>query len=101
MDNCRHMASIVCLDVAHADHDRALELLEKYYGIYKDYPIIIGQIATAAAARHLLSVIPEKFFHTTAIKASIGGGSLCTTRIKTGFGIPTLQAVIDIFTITS
>jgi len=96
MEQCMNRADIVCLDIAHADHERVLELLKKYYGAYKNYPIIIGQIATASAVKRLLTVIPEKYYETTAFKASIGGGSLCTTRIKTGFGVPTLQAIMDI-----
>jgi IMP dehydrogenase len=96
VEACRKSASIVCLDVAHGHHERVYELLKKYYGAYKNYPIIIGQIATAAAANYFVQAIPAKYYETTALKASIGGGSLCTTRIKTGFGIPTLQAIMDI-----
>ena len=96
MDACRKYASLVCLDIAHGHHERVIALLKKYYESYKDYPIIISQVATAEAVRRLLEVIPEKYLYSTAFKASIGGGSLCTTRIKTGFGIPTLQSILDI-----
>jgi IMP dehydrogenase len=97
MDACRHHADIVCLDIAHAHHQRVIELLDKYFGIYKDYPIIIGQVSTAAAVRDLLrSNHVAKHLPTIAFKTSIGGGSLCTTRIKTGFGVPTLQSIMDI-----
>lgn len=96
MDACRKNADIVCLDIAHGHHERVIEVLKKYFGIYKDYPIIIGQVSTAWAVRDLLSVIPSKFHGSVAMKTSIGGGSLCTTRIQTGFGVPTLQAVWNI-----
>jgi IMP dehydrogenase len=96
MDACKGHAVIACLDVAHAHHQRVLDLLDKYFGIYKDYPIIIGQVATPSAVWDILKVIPERHHKTVAFKTSIGGGSLCTTRIKTGFGVPTLQAVMDI-----
>jgi IMP dehydrogenase len=96
MEACRRFASIVCLDVAHGHHRRVVELLDEYFPIYQDYPIIVGQIATAKAAGMFIQRIPEKYHHSVAFKASIGGGSLCTTRIMTGFGVPTLQAISDI-----
>lgn len=96
MDACRHQAQIVCLDVAHGHHKRVMDLLNKYFGIYKNFPIIIGQVSTPSAVRDLLRVVPEKYHDTVAFKTSIGGGSLCTTRIKTGFGVPTLQSIMDI-----
>ncbi len=96
MEACRPYASIVCLDVAHGHHRRVCELLDQYFDAYQDYPIIIGQIATATAAGMFIDRIPEKYHRTIAFKTSIGGGSLCTTRIKTGFGVPTLQAIWDI-----
>lgn len=97
MDACREHADIACLDIAHAHHDRVLDLLDKYFGIYKNFPLIIGQIATASAVRDMLRVkAVQKHLDTIAFKTSIGGGSLCTTRIKTGFGVPTLQSIMDI-----
>jgi IMP dehydrogenase len=96
MEACRKFASIVCLDVAHGHHRRVVELVAEYFRTYSDYPIIVGQIATAKAAGMFIEVIPEKYHRSVAFKASIGGGSLCTTRIKTGFGVPTLQAISDI-----
>ncbi len=96
MDACRGLASIVCLDVAHGHHLRVAELLREYFQSYQHFPIIAGQIATAKAAGMFIQEIPEKFHRSVAFKASIGGGSLCTTRIMTGFGVPTLQAIWDI-----
>lgn len=96
MEACRKFASIVCLDVAHGHHRRVVDLLRDYFESYQDYPIIVGQIATAKAAGMFIQAIPEKYHRTVAFKASIGGGSLCTTRIMTGFGVPTLQAIWDI-----
>jgi IMP dehydrogenase len=96
VEACREYAQLVCLDIAHADSNRVLELLKSYFVDFKDYPLIIGNIATADAARRLREAIPKRHYGTTALKVGIGGGSLCTTRIKTGFGIPTLQSVADI-----
>jgi IMP dehydrogenase len=96
MDACHKHAAIVCLDVAHGHHRRVVELLREYFSVYQDYPIIIGQIATATAAGMFIEQIPEQYHRSIAFKTSIGGGSLCTTRIMTGFGVPTLQAIWDI-----
>jgi IMP dehydrogenase len=96
MDACRPYGSVVCLDVAHGHHRRVVDLLAEYFRVYQDYPIIVGQIATARAAGMFIQGIPEKYHRTVAFKASIGGGSLCTTRIMTGYGVPTLQAIWDI-----
>ena len=96
MEACRGFASIVCLDVAHGHHRRVVELLAEYFKVYQDYPIIVGQIATAKAAGMFIQGIPEAYHRSVAFKASIGGGSLCTTRIMTGYGVPTLQAIWDI-----
>jgi IMP dehydrogenase len=96
MEACRNFASIVCLDVAHGHHRRVVELLKLYFQRFQDYPIIVGQIATAEAAAMFIQGIPEQYHHSVAFKTSIGGGSLCTTRIMTGYGVPTLQAIWDI-----
>jgi IMP dehydrogenase len=98
IDACRKAGgSIACLDIAHAHHVRVIEILDKYFGIYKNFPLIIGQVATPSAVREILNIHNvRKHIDTIAFKTSIGGGSLCTTRIKTGFGVPTLQAVMDI-----
>ena len=96
MDACKNDASVVALDVAHGHHLRVTQLLKEYFKLYGGYPIIIGQVATPQAVADLLYVIPIEYRNTVAFKASIGGGSLCTTRIKTGFGIPTFQSILDI-----
>lgn len=89
--------NIACLDIAHGHHVRVIEILDKYFGIYKNFPLIIGQIATPSAVRDILRLhLVQRHLKTIAFKTSIGGGSLCTTRIKTGFGVPTLQAIMDI-----
>jgi IMP dehydrogenase len=96
MEACRPHAQIACLDVAHADSNRVIDLLETYFTRFKDYPLIIGNIATAEAACRLKEAVPKRNHGTIALKVGIGGGSLCTTRIKTGFGMPTLQSVADV-----
>jgi len=100
-------ASIACLDVAHAHHIRVRKIIEtistqKYYYAF---PLIVGNVATADAAIDIRYWYIQNNLHYAkygellnpiTIKVGIGGGSLCTTRVMTGCGIPTLQSVMDV-----
>jgi len=81
-------AGYFCVDVAHA-HARyvgkTLKRIRKILG--KEACIMAGNVATYAGADYLASCKAD------IIKVGIGGGSVCTTRIKTGFGIPNLTAI--------
>ena len=83
-------ASIVCVDVAHG-HSKAVNqtvriLREKFND---NIFIIAGNVATYAGGDYLAAAGAD------AIKVGIGSGSVCTTRIKTGFGVPQLTAIQD------
>ncbi len=81
-------AQLFCIDVAHAHAKyvgRTLKNVRKLLG--KDVCIMAGNVATYAGADYLASCAAD------IIKVGIGGGSVCTTRIKTGFGIPNLTAI--------
>lgn len=81
-------ADYFCLDVAHAHAryvGRALKGMRDILG--KEACIMAGNVATYAGADYLASVGADM------IKVGIGGGSVCTTRIKTGFGVPNLTAI--------
>lgn len=81
-------ADLFCIDVAHA-HAKyvgwTLRHLRDLVG--KDACIMAGNVATYAGADYLASCSAD------IIKVGIGGGSVCTTRIKTGFGVPNLTAI--------
>ena len=80
---------VVCIDVAHGHSIHMKEMLE-YIGkdqFRGDYCIIAGNIATFKGAFDLLS------WGADVIKAGVGPGSLCTTRINTGIGVPQLSAI--------
>ncbi len=98
MELCGPYADIVCLDIAHADCKRVLEMLCEFFKLYPKYPIIIGQISTDSAFNRLTTFVRELDITTNHIvfKGSISGGSHCTTRVATGFGNPTLQFLLDI-----
>jgi len=90
------MARIICLDVAHGHQDRVLDVALEFLDTFPAMPLIIGNIATAAAATHFAEEISPLDHLRVALKVGVGGGSVCTTRIKTGFGVPTLQSVIEV-----
>ena len=81
-------ARIFCVDVAHA-HNKLMSRMIKIMRDYKDVFIIAGNVATYAGADYLASI------GASAVKVGIGAGSVCTTRDKTGFGVPQLSAIMD------
>tara|TARA_Y100000034_G_scaffold136717_1_gene215156 strand:+ start:3639 stop:4712 length:1074 start_codon:yes stop_codon:yes gene_type:complete len=80
----------ICVDVAHGHHilmERALKTLKDTFG--ERMHIIAGNVATLKAFNDLAS------WGADSIKVGIGGGSICSTRIKTGHGMPTLQSIFE------
>lgn len=81
-------AQYFCIDVAHAHAKYVGRTLKSMRDLLKDNACIIaGNVATYAGADYLASCGAD------IIKVGIGGGSVCTTRIKTGFGIPMLTSI--------
>ena len=83
-------AAGLCVDVAHGHHKSVLAAIEKLrqtlpYGIH----IMAGNVATLEGFDALASVGAD------SIRVGIGGGSICSTRIQTGHGIPTFQSVLE------
>jgi len=81
-------AGMFCVDVAHAHAryvGRTLKHIREMLG--KEACLMAGNVATYAGADYLVSCSAD------IIKVGIGGGSVCTTRIKTGFGVPNLTAI--------
>jgi IMP dehydrogenase len=81
-------ADLFCVDVAHAHAKyvgRTLKSIREMLG--DEACIMAGNVATYAGADHLASCGAD------IVKVGIGGGSVCTTRIKTGFGVPNLTAI--------
>ena len=81
-------ARIFCLDVAHA-HNKLVGRMIKTMRDFPDVFIIAGNVATYAGADYLAGI------GAGAVKVGIGAGSVCTTRQKTGFGVPQLSAIMD------
>lgn len=82
---------IICVDVAHGDSKQCINMVEWIRKTYGDMFIIAGNVATDEGAYRLWKAGAD------VNKIGVGGGSLCTTRIETGNGIPQLTALMDIF----
>lgn len=87
-------AKVFCVDVAHGDSKLAVDMVEwlrMSYGDGATY-IIAGNVATARGARRLWDA------GANAVKVGVGPGSLCTTRLETGCGVPQVTALDDVAT---
>lgn len=82
-------ADYFCVDVAHAHAKYVGSTLKSLRQILGSRCIMAGNVATYAGADYLASCGAD------IIKAGIGGGSVCSTRIKTGFGVPMLTCIQD------
>lgn len=80
---------IFCLDVAHGHHQTVYDFIDNAKDV-GDSNLIVGNIATAEAAR-FLAQLP-----IAAVKVGIGPGAVCTTREVTGFGVPQFSAIRDV-----
>lgn len=81
---------IICVDIAHGDSINCINMVTYIAQKYPHILLIAGNVATANGANRLYNA------GANVIKSSVGGGSICTTRIKTGNGIPTMSAIVDI-----
>lgn len=83
-------ADIICVDVAHGHSKMVNQTLRNLRDRHGDnLCLIAGNVATYAGADYLAAAGAD------IIKVGIGPGSVCTTRIKTGFGVPQLTAILD------
>ena len=82
-------ADVLVLDIAHGHADHCIEMVKAIRASFPSAQIIAGNVATRDGARELAEAGAD------AIKVGIGPGSICTTRIVTGFGVPQLTAIID------
>ena len=80
---------VVCLDSAHGHSKGVIESLKKLKKSFKDLEVIAGNIGTAKGAKALAEAGAD------AVKVGIGPGSICTTRIVAGAGVPQLTAVME------
>ncbi len=81
---------VVVLDSAHGHSKNIINKVKEVKAAYPDLPLIVGNIATAEAAEALIKAGAD------AIKVGIGPGSICTTRVVAGIGVPQITAIADV-----
>ena len=84
----------IVIDTAHGHSKLVLKTLENIKNKYKNLDIVVGNIATSKAALSLINSGAD------AVKVGIGPGSICTTRVIAGIGVPQLTAIMDVAEIT-
>jgi IMP dehydrogenase len=80
----------IVIDTAHGHSKGVIETLKKVKKAYPHLQVVVGNIATAEAAKLLVKAGAD------AVKVGIGPGSICTTRVIAGVGVPQLSAVYDV-----
>ena len=85
----------IIIDTAHGHTKNVIDLLKKLKSKYSSLDIVVGNIATSSAAKLLIEAGAD------ALKVGIGPGSICTTRIISGIGVPQLTAVMDVANIAN
>lgn len=81
----------VVIDTAHGHSRGVVEKLREAKATFSGIDIVVGNVATGAAARMLVEAGAD------AVKVGIGPGSICTTRVVAGVGVPQLSAVYDVY----
>lgn len=84
---------VLVIDTAHGHSAGVIRKIKEIRDAYKDVAIIAGNVATAEAARELFDVGVD------VVKVGIGPGSICTTRVVAGVGVPQLSAIYDCATV--
>lgn len=80
---------VITVDTAHGHSDNVIQTVRKIKQAYPDLQLIAGNVATAEATRELIEAGVD------AVKVGIGPGSICTTRVVAGIGVPQITAIMD------
>lgn len=84
-------ANVLLIDVAHGDHQNVIDMIRWCKeNLDEKVDIIAGNIATSQAAERLQEAGAD------GLRVGIGGGSLCTTRVQTGFGVPNVTSLTEV-----
>jgi len=81
---------VFVLDSAHGDSKRVIDAIKKVKKKFPEIDMVGGNVATASGAESLIKAGVD------AVKVGVGPGSICTTRVVSGVGVPQLSAVMDI-----
>ena len=83
----------IVIDSAHGHSKNIIDTVRKVKEAYPDLQVIAGNIATGEAAKALIDAGVD------AVKVGIGPGSICTTRVVAGIGVPQISAVMDVYSV--
>ena len=83
----------IVIDSAHGHSKNIIDTVRKVKEAYPDLQVIAGNIATGEAAQALIDAGVD------AVKVGIGPGSICTTRVVAGIGVPQISAVMDVYAV--
>jgi IMP dehydrogenase len=83
-------ADVLVVDTAHGHSRGVIDMVARIAGLSGDFELIAGNIATAEAAEALIDAGAD------GVKAGIGPGSICTTRVVAGVGVPQITAIFDV-----
>jgi len=81
---------VIVVDTAHGHSKGVIETVKKIKSRYPNIQVVAGNIATAEAARDLIEAGAD------CVKVGIGPGSICTTRVVAGIGVPQITAIMDV-----
>ncbi len=81
----------IVIDTAHGHSKGVVEKLKQVKKAFPQLDVIVGNVATGEAAKYLVD------YGADAVKVGIGPGSICTTRVVAGVGVPQLSAVYDVY----
>jgi len=85
----RASVDVVVIDTAHGHSRGVLEMVKRVRNAFPDLELIAGNVATAEGTRALIDAGVD------AVKVGVGPGSICTTRVVAGVGVPQVTAVMD------
>jgi len=80
---------VLVVDIAHGHSDHVIQMVHNLKERFPNLSIIAGNVATAQGVSDLAQAGAD------AVKVGVGSGSICTTRIVTGFGVPQLSAILE------
>ncbi len=87
----RSHVDVLVLDSSHGHSANVIRCLKMLKEAYPDIPVIAGNVATGAAAKALIEAGAD------AVKVGIGPGSICTTRVVSGVGVPQISAIMNCY----
>lgn len=85
---------VIVIDTAHAHSKRVIDAVLSTKSNFRQVDLVVGNIGTAAGAEALIKAGAD------AVKVGVGPGSICTTRVIAGIGVPQISAVIDVAKVT-